>query len=101
MCMKTIDGQAAGGAQEGERHENALDDEWMVLFLGVEMEGKKVSRYAKPMKIIPACIGCHGDPSQVPEEVRRILKERYPSDQAMGYKPGDFRGIVSAVVPSD
>jgi len=29
------------------------------------------------------------------------MKERYPSDQATGYKLGEFRGIVSAVVPSE
>lgn len=78
--------------------EGKLPDE---VFEAAKMDGKRVFRYAKPMKIIPTCIGCHGDPSQVPEEVRRILKDRYPSDQAMGYKTGDFRGIVSAVVPLD
>ena len=78
--------------------EGKLPDE---VFEAAEMDGKKVFRYAKPMKIIPTCIGCHGNTSQVSPEVQRILAGRYPSDRATGYKPGEFRGIVSAVVPSD
>jgi len=71
------------------------------VFEPAVMDGKKVFRYAMPMKIAPACIGCHGNLSQVPAEVRRMLAERYPSDQATGYKLGELRGIVTAVVPSD
>jgi cytochrome c553 len=75
-----------------------LSDE---VFEPAEAGGKKVFRYAKPMKIVPTCIGCHGIPSEVPAEVQRLLKERYPSDQATGYKMGELRGIVSAVVSLD
>jgi hypothetical protein len=78
--------------------EGKLPDE---VFGAAEVEGKKVYRYAKPLTIGPACIGCHGNPSQVSAEVQRLLKERYPSDQATGYKLGEFCGIVSAVVPLD
>lgn len=78
--------------------EGKLPDE---VFEPAELDGKKVFRYAKPMMIIPTCTGCHGIPSQVPAEVQRLLKERYPSDQATGYKLGEFCGIVSAVVPLD
>ena len=71
------------------------------VFEAAELGGKKVFRYAMPLNIGPVCIGCHGNPSQVTEEVRGMLKERYPSDQATGYKLGEFCGIVTAVVPSD
>jgi hypothetical protein len=83
---------------QGQAREGKLPDE---VFEATEMGGKKVFRYAKPVNIAPVCTGCHGEISQIPEEVRGILKERYPLDQATGYKPGDLRGIVSAVIPSE
>jgi hypothetical protein len=89
--------QVLSRLQEQAR-EGKLPDE---VFEATEMGGKKVFRYAKPVNIAPVCTGCHGEISQIPEEVRGILKERYPLDQATGYKPGDLRGIVSAVIPSE
>jgi len=83
---------------QGQAREGKLPDE---VFEATEMGGKKVFRYAKPLNIAPVCTRCHGEISQIPEEVRGMLKERYPLDQATGYKPGDFRGIVSAVIPSE
>jgi len=88
--------QVLGRLQE-QAADGKLPDE---VFEATEVEGKKVFRYAKPLNIGPACIGCHGNRSQVPEEVRERLKERYPLDQAVGYGPGDLRGLVSVVIPS-
>jgi hypothetical protein len=31
--------------------------------------------------------------------VRAALEERYPEDDAIGFKPGDLRGAVSVRVP--
>jgi Protein of unknown function (DUF3365) len=81
-----------------QAREGTLPDE---VFEATEMGGKKVFRYARPVKIAPACVRCHGDRSQIPEEILGMLKERYPADQATGYKPGDLRGIVSAVIPAE
>jgi hypothetical protein len=81
-----------------QAREGTLPDE---VFEATETGGKKVFRYAKPVTIAPMCIRCHGDLSQIPEEVLGMLKERYPADQATGYKPGDLRGIVSAVIPAE
>ena len=52
-------------------------------------------RYMRPIKIQQQCLTCHGDPSGLPDEVRRILAERYPDDRATGYAEGDFRGAIS------
>lgn len=81
-----------------EAVEGKLPDE---VFEPAKQDGEKVFRYAKTVIIVPTCIGCHGNRSEVSGEVERMLKDRYPSDQAMGYKPGEFRGIVSVVVPLD
>lgn len=63
--------------------------------------GAKVFRYAKPIILGTSCLACHGNDSEVSEEVRKILKERYPEDAAMGYRSGDFRGIVSVVIEEE
>jgi hypothetical protein len=71
------------------------------VFEASEIGGKKVYRYAKPMTVGPACIACHGSPAEISGEVRELLKERYPEDQATGYRLGDLRGIVSVVIPAE
>lgn len=63
--------------------------------------GVRVYRYAKPIVMGPACLACHGAGAEVSDEVRKMLKERYPEDAAMGYKAGDFRGIVSVVIEEE
>jgi hypothetical protein len=51
--------------------------------------------YLSPLTIAAPCLQCHGDPSQLDPAVRTALAEKYPKDQATGYKAGDFRGAVS------
>jgi hypothetical protein len=52
----------------------------------------------RPIRIQPPCLTCHGDPDAIAPDVRRILAERYPDDQATGYAVGDLRGAVSVRV---
>ncbi len=47
--------------------------------------------YAEPIFVKPLCTSCHGE--SIPVDVRAVLKERYPQDQATGYQAGDFRGM--------
>ncbi len=63
--------------------------------------GRTVYRYAKPLVVAPPCLACHGTGEEIPAEVRRRLGERYPEDRATGYRAGDFRGIVSVVIPGE
>ena len=41
------------------------------------------------------CLNCHGNSSQISDEVQTILKEAYPNDKATGYEVGDLRGMWS------
>ena len=50
--------------------------------------------YYTPLKIMPLCMNCHGDPQKMDSNLVRKLKELYPTDKATGYKEGDFRGLV-------
>lgn len=59
-------------------------------------------RYFRTMKAIglaPPCVVCHGSSTEVAEPIQAMLKEQYPHDQALGYKPGELRGAVSIKQP--
>lgn len=45
-----------------------------------------------PIPLAPQCATCHGPRNQIPEAVRNELEERYPRDEATGFKPGELRG---------
>ncbi len=56
-------------------------------------EGDKVVFY-KPIVLIDKCVICHGDPEkEIGEETYAKIKELYPEDKAIGFKPGDLRGL--------
>ncbi len=51
-------------------------------------------RYYKPLEIAPLCVNCHGEPEYLSRELKARLKTLYPEDRAVGYKVGDFRGVI-------
>jgi hypothetical protein len=61
----------------------------------VEDEGRRVLRYVKPLVTAPVCLNCHGASEGLAPEIRQLLAERYPEDQATGYRTGDVRGAIS------
>ncbi len=63
------------------------------------IDGRNVLRSMKPIIIRQPCLMCHGTERDIPADVDKLLKERYPDDQATGYVVGDFRGAVSVIVP--
>jgi len=50
--------------------------------------------YVESIRIAPLCLGCHGD-AVAPALLAKIAT-RYPSDEATGYKLGEFRGVFWA-----
>lgn len=52
-------------------------------------------RLMRPIVVGAACLACHGTPERLDPAVQRLLLERYPSDQAVGYREREFRGAVS------
>lgn len=55
-------------------------------------------RWFRYMKAIPTqamCLQCHGKGDSIPPEVKALLDQEYPADQAIGYDVGDIRGAVS------
>jgi hypothetical protein len=56
------------------------------------------NRFYKTITMEQACLKCHGNPATMSEPVRRRIAATYPDDRAIGYKEGDFRGIISVSV---
>jgi len=56
------------------------------------------NRFYKPITMEQTCLKCHGDSTTISEAVRKELAVTYPEDKAVGYKEGDFRGIISVTV---
>ena len=66
----------------------AVPAEW------VQVEGQEALRYYRPLVTNELCVNCHGAVEALAPEVAAALAERYPQDQATGYAPGDFRGLI-------
>jgi len=62
-----------------------------------EKGGQASYRYYQPVYTASFCLACHGE--KIPSEVREILAARYPADQAVGYKDGEFRGLIRVEIP--
>jgi hypothetical protein len=62
-------------------------------------DGKQLYRYLRALPVQPLCLNCHGTPEQLTPAVRSRLKELYPDDKAIGYKPGDIRGAMAIRKP--
>jgi hypothetical protein len=56
----------------------------------IESDGEY--RVYKPLLIHKACLKCHGE--NVSDEIKSVVSKVYPKDMAMGFKEGDFRGVV-------
>jgi hypothetical protein len=70
--------------------------QYQISMVQSENGEKTQFRYMQSIRIQPACLKCHGEPSA---EVKAMLKQYYPKDLATGYKLGELRGAVSVSVP--
>lgn len=57
-------------------------------------EGMKF-RFVRAIKMSSACLKCHGDPEKMDDDVKAAIAERYPDDQATGFKLDELRGILT------
>ena len=57
------------------------------------------ARFYRPLVIAPFCTQCHGEVEKLDPQVRAALQQRYPNDQAIGYKEGDVRGVIRVSLP--
>ncbi len=57
-----------------------------------------ILHYYRPIRTKGLCLTCHGQPEHIPPDVRAHLQKLYPNDEAIGYSPGDLRGLVHVTV---
>jgi hypothetical protein len=63
-----------------------------------EVSGQVVTHYLRAIRVQEFCLACHGSPDSMTAPVKRVIAERYPADQATGYRLGDLRGAISVRV---
>lgn len=63
------------------------------------VNGQQEFRYLKPIRLEAACLQCHGPVAQIKPEVKVLLQQHYPADQATGYQEGELRGAFSVRIP--
>lgn len=57
-------------------------------------ESKKTVDYYSPIKVLPACLQCHGTPEkEIKTRVFKSIEALYPEDKAIGYQVNDIRGM--------
>ncbi len=49
--------------------------------------------YYRPIVLQGQCVVCHGPKSTIGEDHYESIKSIYPEDKAIGFKPGDLRGM--------
>ena len=52
--------------------------------------------YVEPIHLQPLCVTCHG--THVAPELLAHIRKLYPEDRAVGFEPGDFRGLFWVVL---
>jgi hypothetical protein len=64
-------------------------------------EKKTTFYYYRPLEINELCLGCHGNPQAMDQNLVSKLQELYPDDKAVGYEEGDFRGVIRVKIPEE
>lgn len=67
----------------------------------VKENGKVSYIFYKPLRVNQFCLNCHGSVNKMKPEIVKVIREKYPEDRAINYKPGDLRGAVKVVIPAD
>jgi hypothetical protein len=55
-------------------------------------------RVYRPLAVLPVCLACHGDPATQSPALQTLLREHAPSNAAVGYAAGDWRGLLRVTV---
>lgn len=87
VLMRFVDDAAKGADPASLEHAEIVDT-----------GGRRSMRYMKaiPMAAAP-CATCHGP--AVSPDLLQAIRELYPADEAVGFKPGDIRGAITIELP--
>ena len=74
----------------------ANDEDLVPVVRGFEPD----AYYFAPIVLQDMCLKCHGAPvTDIAPADHELIRQLYPEDQAIGYKPGDLRGMWSIRFP--
>ena len=104
----SAEGTTVGRTSHRLRNANNAPEDWMVPLLDafenaapqpgsfrtVDL-GPRGAGYVEPIYVQPLCTTCHGE--RVDPALLAHIRERYPDDQAVGFRVGEFRGLFWAV----
>lgn len=65
------------------------------------LNGEKEFWYFQSIHLQAQCLGCHGAEDRIADNVRELIREKYPTDAATGYEVGDLRGAIRVSFPID
>ncbi|NNM10454.1 MAG: DUF3365 domain-containing protein [Pseudomonadales bacterium] len=57
----------------------------------IQLKGNRLG-YVEPIILQPICTACHGE--VIADAIADQIKTLYPDDRAVGFKPGDLRGVI-------
>ncbi len=63
----------------------------------VDAEGRQMLHYMKAIPLGEVCANCHG--TAVDPGLYATIRELYPEDEAIGFKPGELRGAFILMRP--
>jgi hypothetical protein len=61
--------------------------------LWIDTDSGAVYHYYRPIRVQPLCLNCHGGIQTLAPGVMNAVRKHYPLDKAIGYRPGDLRGM--------
>lgn len=106
----SVDGVEIGRASHKTRNPANAPEGWLVPVVEayvasdgdggptrVDLPGGRVG-WAEPLQVGPPCLACHGP--DVDPALLETIRETYPEDEAIGFEPGSFRGVLWVTVPA-
>ncbi len=108
----TTPGISVGRTSHRLRNPDNAPEKWMIPLLEefrrIDPEpggfrtvslGSRGTGYVEPIYMQPLCATCHGE--NVDASLLARIREQYPSDQAVGFRVGELRGLFWSVVANE
>ncbi len=84
-----------------EYFEKSLKEKGTLPKYYVQKVNENEYRYYTPLKVKHVCLTCHGNPDHMDKKLLEKIKTLYPNDKALGYKEGDFRGVIRVSITKE
>ena len=72
--------------------EDSIKNKRATAMMVRKVNTKEATRYYKPLIAETACLKCHGE--NISPEIKAVIQESYPDENASHYTLGAFRGVI-------